>query len=540
MHIYIIVVITVLSIVGCTGCGDTKDAAQSDSPLNADFAQAMAEADSLHNNMQFRDAYDLYLKLLDSEETQDDSEKRLIVLNSLCNSSELSGHKAEQPKWLKQLLDLATQTGNDYYRSMALISMGQNVFHEGNREQGIRYVNEAIDLMAKTRHTDTDHLTHGYLTMLTSLYSEMRDYANALKTNERNLQLTMEGTRWGNVPNQQLIDRRMALAKKAALLARMGRASYGSDQRAYFQRADSAYTAWKAVEYEGNHTRDYFIVDYMKRRGLLREAADIYADLIQRIRQQGDTLGEMMNTAKWGLADVCQQMGRYQQAADLYEQVLIIQDTLKSRKARNTAQELAAVYRAKEQEQKILEQEAVNTRQEAYIIIILLALIGVAALAVVFIVKNRIIRRKNHALAQQIAEALKYKEKNRLLSQLAPDPSSPNSMTDEQLYQHIADTVIRERLFCNPKFGREDIMERFQLSKDRVGTIFSKAGGHSKISTYILKLRLDYAAQQLMEQPDKTVVQIASDSGFSSSAYFSNCFRQQFGMTPTDYRRDTT
>ena len=81
-------------------------------------------------------------------------------------------------------------------------------------------------------------------------------------------------------------------------------------------------------------------------------------------------------------------------------------------------------------------------------------------------------------------------------------------------------------------------MERFQLSKDRVGAIFSKAGVHSKISTYILKQRLDYAARQLLERPDKTIVQIASDSGFSSSAYFSNCFRQHFGLTPTDYRRE--
>ena len=75
----------------------------------------------------------------------------------------------------------------------------------------------------------------------------------------------------------------------------------------------------------------------MRRRGLHSEAINIYNNLINRIRQQGDTLGEMMNTAKWGLADVCHQMGRSEQAATLYEQVLEIQDTLKSRKARNTA-----------------------------------------------------------------------------------------------------------------------------------------------------------------------------------------------------------
>jgi len=66
-------------------------------------------------------------------------------------------------------------------------------------------------------------------------------------------------------------------------------------------------------------------------------------------------------------------------------------------------------------------------------------------------------------------------------------------MTDEQLYQYIVDIVSREHLFRDPKFGRETIMERFHLSKDRVGSIFSKAGEHSKMSTYILKLRLEYA-----------------------------------------------
>ena len=56
------------------------------------------------------------------------------------------------------------------------------------------------------------------------------------------------------------------------------------------------------------------------------------------------------------------------------------------------------------------------------------------------------------------------------------------------------------------------------------------------MSSYVLQLRLDYAAQLLLKHPDKSIVQIATDSGFSTSAYFSNCFRHHFGMTPTEYR----
>lgn len=76
----------------------------------------------------------------------------------------------------------------------------------------------------------------------------------------------------------------------------------------------------------------------------------------------------MMNSAKWGLAEIYQKMGRNKEAADLYVQVLEINDTLKARQAQNTAQELGAVYHDQEQKQTILEQKVINTRQQ-YILI---------------------------------------------------------------------------------------------------------------------------------------------------------------------------
>ena len=538
-------VAVMIGITGCTNTADTQDATQADK----DFAKTMYVADSLYSCMQFCDAYKLYLQLLDSKEAETDSEKRLNVLNALSSTSELSGHKAEQHKWLQQLLDLAEQTGNAYYQSLALITMGQNLFYEGDREKGIQSVVEAIDLMANTDRENTDHLIHGYLNMLASMYGAMNDYDNALKTNERNLQLTMEGTRWGAAPNQQLIDRRMALAKKASVLAQMGRSASGPVQHKYYQQADSAYDAWKAVQYEGNHTRDYFIVDYMKKRGRYQEAVTIYNDLIQRVRQQGDTLGEMMNTAKWGLAEVYRKMGRSNQAVTLYEQVLEIQDTLKSRKAKNTAQELAAIYHDKEQEQTIMRQQAENTRQRYLLFSVFAVLIGVTAMAVVIIRKNRIISRKNQSLAAQISEAVNYKEmywdekwaqiQARAQSQ-SPTADSNNlkALTDEQLFLHINEVITHERLFLDPCFDRQTIMDRFQLSKERVGAIFSQGSEYVRLNKYILQLRLEYAARLLVNEPERTIAQIAADSGFSSNSYFSDRFRQHYGMSPSDFRTE--
>ena len=149
-NLYLIMVALLIGITGCTNSGETQDAAQTDK----DFAKTMDIADSLYNCMQFRNANKLYLQLLDSKEAEVDSEKRLNVLNALSSTSELSGHKVEQHKWLQQLHDLAKKTGNDYYQSLAHMTMGQNLFYEGDREKGIYSEIEAINLMAKT---DRDH-----------------------------------------------------------------------------------------------------------------------------------------------------------------------------------------------------------------------------------------------------------------------------------------------------------------------------------------------------------------------------------------------
>lgn len=531
LHIIILLVVAIL--VGCTG-GDTKNEEQV-----GDFNQIMHQADSLYNSMEFRTAYDIYLQLLDNKEAKADDEKMLNVLNSLCMASELAGHKAEQTKWMQQLLDLAKQTGNAYYESMGLMSLGKRIYYEGDRQQGVRYVNEAIDLMAKTDREDADHLTHSQMIILAGLYSDMNDLDNALRTDERNVRLTMEGTRWGNTPQLQLIDRRMALAKTAYCLAKMGN----------FQRADSVYTAWQSVQYEGDHTRDYFIADYLRERGRYPEAVKVNDDLIQKIRAHGDTLGEMMNCAKWGLAEVYQKMGNYKQATDLYVQVLEINDTLKARQAQNTAQELAAIYHDQEQKQTIQEQEMANTRKNYILVIVLAVLIGVIAYTVIIVRQKRIISQKNRSLVKQITEAMTYKElynneKARLAELTSQDkndqqsdaPTDLNAMTDEQLFQHVTEVIERERLFLDPRFERQTVIDRFQLSKERVGNIFSQSE-HAKLTNYIQQLRLEYAAQLLVEQPERSIVQIATDSGFSSHKYFTDRFRQYFTMTPTEFRK---
>jgi len=58
------------------------------------------------------------------------------------------------------------------------------------------------------------------------------------------------------------------------------------------------------------------------------------------------------------------------------------------------------------------------------------------------------------------------------------------------------------------------------------------------LPSYIRRLRLTRAANELM-QSDKTITEIASELGFSSTSYFVMCFREQNGITPKQFRDNT-
>ncbi|MBR6187778.1 MAG: AraC family transcriptional regulator [Prevotella sp.] len=145
-------------------------------------------------------------------------------------------------------------------------------------------------------------------------------------------------------------------------------------------------------------------------------------------------------------------------------------------------------------------------------------------------------------------EAIKYKkmywdEKRAQAKTPAPTPAATpddlKALTDEQLFQHIHEVVLHEHLFLAPDFDRQTIMDRFHLSKERVGAVFSKGSKYAKLNSYVLQLRLEYAAQLLVDKPEHSIAQIAADSGFGNSSYFSDRFRQHYGMSPSDYRAET-
>ncbi len=82
----------------------------------------------------------------------------------------------------------------------------------------------------------------------------------------------------------------------------------------------------------------------------------------------------------------------------------------------------------------------------------------------------------------------------------------------------------------------DDIARAACFSPFHFHRVFSAVTGET-LARFILRLRLERAAWHLACAPERSVTEIALDTGFSSSAAFARAFRAEFAMSATDYRK---
>jgi AraC family transcriptional regulator, positive regulator of tynA and feaB len=111
----------------------------------------------------------------------------------------------------------------------------------------------------------------------------------------------------------------------------------------------------------------------------------------------------------------------------------------------------------------------------------------------------------------------------------------PKSATYEDRRSRLL-SYIEEHL-CDSELSPATIAAAFRTSPRSLHMIFSR--GSETLARYILRRRLEECASILKNplQQARSISDIAFDNGFSSCTHFGKVFREQFGTTPTEYRR---
>lgn len=90
--------------------------------------------------------------------------------------------------------------------------------------------------------------------------------------------------------------------------------------------------------------------------------------------------------------------------------------------------------------------------------------------------------------------------------------------------------------YLSSKLLIEDLAKISSYSPFHFQRIFKEITGKS-VTTYIKDLRLQWAANLLIFNPNSTITNIAFDCGFKSSSTFSNEFKKFYKTTPNDWRK---
>lgn len=94
--------------------------------------------------------------------------------------------------------------------------------------------------------------------------------------------------------------------------------------------------------------------------------------------------------------------------------------------------------------------------------------------------------------------------------------------------------AIIEKYIDNTEFDVNDFAREMGLGRTRLYSKIKGVTGHTP-NDFILSIRLKKAAEMLLKQPQMNVSEIAYAVGFSTPRYFSRCFREHFGVTPSKY-----
>ena len=91
---------------------------------------------------------------------------------------------------------------------------------------------------------------------------------------------------------------------------------------------------------------------------------------------------------------------------------------------------------------------------------------------------------------------------------------------------------IVEHHMSNDKFGVEQLGDEIGMSRSQLHRKLTALLGQGP-NQFIRSFRLQ-RAHDLLKQESATASEIAYQVGFSSPSYFTKCFHEQFGYTPSE------
>jgi len=129
---------------------------------------------------------------------------------------------------------------------------------------------------------------------------------------------------------------------------------------------------------------------------------------------------------------------------------------------------------------------------------------------------------------------VRKKLREKFSKQLVVNPSELVTTSADENFLLKALQAVEENM-DNEKFGADEFCTAVAISRANVHRKLKALTGQST-SEFIRTIRLKRAAQLLM-QKTASVSEIAYDTGFNNLSYFTRCFKEVYGVMPSEFAK---
>ncbi|MCD7925375.1 MAG: helix-turn-helix domain-containing protein [Bacteroides sp.] len=539
-----------------------------------DFKLDVTEGDLYFNTGQYYWALKFNKRALDNDSVRLDDNRTMEQIHRMISCYDCLHNETKKAQYVDMLMKKAEQCGNKEMQSVAMFNMGKMLYYQGNKDKGYEYMQRAAYLMEQTDYKyKYDNLRYNYNTLLTFQELDRRN-EEALRTLEALQKVVTEQT-GSETPIEGLSEKekKAMFAHYAVVLFRLGHTREAED---YYNKFLST-----AQEYDRDN---YLIMPYLFDRRMYDKVIAMNSAREKKLSVQGDTVTYHMTTIKRSLGQAYEEKGDYRTAARYFRELAVLRDSIKNREQKSAALELATLYETHEKDMIIQQQDSDARIRNLWLVLVA----SIAALLIIILCFGiryyRKMRFKNSALVKNINDLLHYKEElyqvkntnfalqekvraltDNLKSLQAPqeeppldiataeetamDEMEPGSETSaetdaetcderygKELYEQMEHLIISEQLYLDSSFSVDKARKLIEIPRNRFSSFMIRYAGE-RFPKYLNKLRLYHAARLLQENPDYSVEIVARESGIPALRSFHRLFLEEFGVTPTGYRK---